>query len=222
MSKLFRMLSGISPDRTAPIQTITALLVSLLAAAALAGVMMLVYRLCHDSLTYRRSFNVTLMMLTLASTLLLALIQNNPLLSLGALGALSICRIRTNTRDPRDLGFVFWALSIGISCAVRAFAAGIAGTVVLGAVMLLLEHIGRKKESVTMVVRGQKDQLVPVQNVLSQTPGSAIQAKNVFADSFELVYTLSIPHEEEKLTLLLDHMEGIDGVHVLAPETKVA
>lgn len=60
-------------------------------------------------------------MLALLSTVLLALIRNNPLLSLGVLGSLSICRIRTNTRDPRDLGFVFWALMIGISSSLGAF-----------------------------------------------------------------------------------------------------
>ena len=71
------------------------------------SLMMVVYRLCHDALTYNRRFNITLLMLSFVSTILLTLIQNNPMLSLGVLGSLSICRIRTNTKDPRDLGFVF-------------------------------------------------------------------------------------------------------------------
>lgn len=73
---------------------------------AVAGFLLLIYRACHDTLTYNKKFNILLMMLALLSTVLLALIRNNPLLSLGVLGSLSICRIRTNTRDPRDLGFV--------------------------------------------------------------------------------------------------------------------
>lgn len=109
MSKLLKLLTDTPMGGDPRIQTMTGLVISLIAALVLSGVMMLVYRLSHDSLTYNRKFNVTLVMLALASDLLLALIQNNPLFSLGALGALSICRIRTNTRDPRDLGFVFWA-----------------------------------------------------------------------------------------------------------------
>ena len=76
------------------------------------GLMMLVYRFCHDALTYNRRFNITLLMLAFVSTILLTLIQENPMLSLGVLGSLSICRIRTNTKDPRDgiclLGIVHW------------------------------------------------------------------------------------------------------------------
>ena len=184
---------------------------------------MLVSRLGHYSLTYNHTFNVTLLMLALSSDILLALIQNNPLFSLGALGALSICRIRTNTRDPRDLGFVFWALTIGISSSLGAFLTGLAGTAVLSAVMLILGHTVRRKDVLTMVVRGAKEQAASVQNVFNQTPGSIMQAKNLFQDSFELVYELRIPHtEEEKLLLQLGSMKGVHGVNVLAPQTKVA
>lgn len=50
-----------------------------------------------------------------------------------------------------------------------------------------------------------------------------MQSKNLFQDSFELVYELRVPHtEEEKLLLLLGSMKGIYGVNVLAPQTKVA
>lgn len=76
------------------IATMQNLLVSMMFTIAVSGFMLVIY------------------------TVLLALIQNNPLLSLGVLGSLSICRIRTNTKDPRDLGFVFWALAIGIASAV--------------------------------------------------------------------------------------------------------
>ncbi|WP_241426655.1 DUF4956 domain-containing protein [Dysosmobacter acutus] len=199
------------------------LLVRLSAALILAGVMMVVYRLCHDSLSYSRKFNVTLMMLTLSSTVLLVLIQSKPVYSLGALGALSICRIRTNTRDPRDLGFVFWSLSIGISAALGSFAVGMAGTAVMGLVMLTLGRADRKRAALTMVVRGRKEKIGDVQAVFSGLSGSTVQSKNVFSDSFELVYRLSVPREEEeKLLLLFNDMEGVDGVNVLAPQTQVA
>lgn len=223
MSKLLKMM-GAAPQGIEPFsRTAADLIISLLITLALAAVMMGVYRLCHDSLTYRHQFNVTLMMLALASTLLLTLIENNPMFSLGALGALSICRIRTNTRDPRDLGFVFWSLLIGISSALTAYAVGLMGTVVLSLVMLTIGTTGQKKKATTMVIRGQKDKIQQVQDVLRHTGGSTIQSKNVFADSFEMVYELNVPRaEEEQLLLIFNSMDGINGVNVLAPETEVA
>ena len=205
------------------VQTIRGLIFSLLITLLFSGIMILVYRLIHDSLTYNRKFSATLPMLALSSNLLLVLIQNNPLFSLGALGALSICRIRTNTRDPRDLGFVFWSLTIGISSALGAFAVGLAGTLVLSAVMLIFGRTKKKKNVLTMVVRGDKELVTFVEDMLCQTQGSNIQSKNIFQDSFELVYELQISQsEEEQLAQTLGDMKGIYGVNVLAPQTKVA
>ena len=152
------------------------------------GLMMLVYRFCHDALTYNRRFNIALLMLAFVSTILLTLIQDNPMLSLGVLGSLSICRIRTNTKDPRDLGFVFWALSIGISSAVGAFAVSFVSSLLLGTVLLIFNHSFERKKSRMVIVRGEKQTLEPVQEMLGQAQGSSVQSKNVFADTFELVY----------------------------------
>lgn len=223
MSKLFRILTDTPMGGNPWIQTAEGLLASMLAVILLSGIMMMVYRLCNDSLTYNRKFNITLMMLALASDILLVLIQNNPMFSLGALGALSICRIRTNTRDPRDLGFVFWALTIGISSALGAFAVGLSGTLVLSLVMLTLGRAVKRRDILTMVVRGEKAVAAAVQEMVSSIPGSTIQSENLFQDTFELVYALKASQQdEERLLLQLGEMKGIHGVNVLAPKTKVA
>lgn len=205
------------------IQSPQRLAVSLLATALLTIVMLLTYRACHDTLTYNRKFNITLMMLAFISTILLALVQNNPFLSLGVLGSLSICRVRMNTRDPRDIGFVFWSLAIGLSSAVGAFLIGVLCTALLCVCLILFARTERKKDAHTVVVRGQRDQVSSVQEIFCKTPGSIAQAKNVFGDTFELVYQLKVSAQEEALLLdLFNCMEGIHGVNVLAPQSQVA
>lgn len=204
------------------IATMQNLLISILFTLLMASFMFVIYRICHDTLTYNKKFNITLMMLALISTVLLALIQNNPLLSLGVLGSLSICRIRTNTKDPRDLGFVFWALAIGIASAVGAFTAGIASSLIMGIVLVVFHRLDQECEHQMMVVRGEKTQLELVQDLLHQS-GVIVQSKNVFTDTFELVYKLQLEkNEEEELVNRISNIEGIRGVNVLAPKTKVA
>lgn len=204
------------------ITTMQNLVVSILFTIIVAGLMLVIYRICHDTLTYNRKFNITLMMLAVISTVLLALIQNNPLLSLGVLGSLSICRIRTNTKDPRDLGFVFWALAIGISSAVGAFTAGVVCSLIMGIVLFLFHKLDKACEHQMMVVRGEKTQLDLVQDLLHRS-GVTIQSKNIFTDTFELVYELQIgKNEEERLVNRISSIEGVRGVNVLAPKTKVA
>jgi hypothetical protein len=205
------------------ILTLENLMLSIFYTMAVAGLMTLVYRGCHDTLTYRKKFNVMLWMLALLSTVLLALIQNHPLLSLGVLGSLSICRIRTNTRDPRDLGFVFWALTIGIASAVGAFLTGAVSSVILGGILLFFHKLEKAPDRQMIVVRGEKTQLEQVQRVLHQMGKGILQSKNVFAETFELVYELQMKEsEEEQLLVRISKMEGIHGVNILAPETKVA
>lgn len=199
------------------------ILISLLFTIFLVAIMVITYKLCQDPLSYNRKFNITLMMLSFISTVLLSLIQKYPLLSLGVLGSLSICRIRTNTKDPRDIGFIFWALSIGISSAVGEFTIGIISTLILSILMVILSRRLKRKDILTMVVRGSKDQVANVQKIFYQIPSSTIQAKNLFTDSFELVYKLKLPPQEgEKLLLILNDMHGVDSVNVLAPQSKVA
>lgn len=199
------------------------ILIRLLFTIFLVAIMVITYKLCQDPLSYNRKFNITLMMLSFISTVLLSLIQKYPLLSLGVLGSLSICRIRTNTKDPRDIGFIFWALSIGISSAVGEFTIGIISTLILSILMVILSRRIKRKDILTMVVRGSKDQVANVQEIFYQIPSSTIQAKNLFTDSFELVYKLKLPPQEgEKLLLILNDMHGVDSVNVLAPQSKVA
>ncbi len=72
------------------------------------GLMMLVYRFCHDALTYNRRFNITLLMLAFVSTILLTLIQDNPMLSLGVLGSYLFAEFEPIQKTPE-----IWDLSSG-------------------------------------------------------------------------------------------------------------
>ncbi len=222
MSKFLKLFFN-GPVEQAYVLTGTHLLISLIVTLCIGLFMMGVYRLCHDSLTYNKKFNVTLLMLSMITTVLLALIQNNPLLSLGVLGSLSICRIRTNTKDPRDLGFIFWALSIGISSAIGAFSVIIISSLFIGVIMIILNHNKKRKHKLLMIVRGEKTQLKTVQNMFNEVAGSSVQSKNIFSETFELVYEVQ-QKNLEKCDLLdkLDELDGIRGVNVLAPETQVA
>lgn len=74
-----------------------------------------------------------------------------------------------------------------------------------------------------VIVRGEKQNLEPVQEMLGQTQGSSVQSKNVFADTFELVYKVRVEEkEEENLLCKISKMEGVHGVNILSPKTKVA
>ena len=200
-----------------------ALVVSLCYTLVISAVMALTYRLSYSAISYNRKFNIAIVMMACVSTVLLTLVQSNPLFSLGVLGSLSICRIRMNTKDPRDLGFVFWALSIGIASAEGAFLAGAMCALILSILLIFSSRVVKRSGTELLIVTGDNSELARVRKIFHSGRGIALQSENIFEDTFEFVYRLNIrKDEEERLVEELKSYEGIKGVNILLPETQVA
>lgn len=97
-----------------------------------------VYKKTFQGVLYQRSFNVSLVTITMVITLIIMTISGNLILSLGMVGALSIVRFRTPIKDPVDLVFIFWAISVGIANGVGYYNISIIGSIVLTLVLLLM------------------------------------------------------------------------------------
>jgi hypothetical protein len=74
------------------------------------------YRVMTRRTFYSRNFNISLVALTLITSAIILTIQSSIVVSLGMVGALSIVRFRTAIKDPMDLVFLFWSISVGIIC----------------------------------------------------------------------------------------------------------
>ena len=75
-----------------------------------------IYRVMTRKSFYSKSFNVSLVALSLITAAIILSIQSSVVISLGMVGALSIVRFRTAVKEPMDLVFLFWSISIGIIC----------------------------------------------------------------------------------------------------------
>ena len=74
----------------------------------------LVYKKTYQGVMYSSSFGTTLVALTMITTVVILAVTSNVVLSLGMVGALSIVRFRTAVKDPMDLVFLYWSISVGI------------------------------------------------------------------------------------------------------------
>lgn len=91
-------------------------LVTVLAMSLLLGLgIFLVYRHCFIGVVYDHSFNISLVVMTILTAVIIVTISSNVMLSLGMVGALSIVRYRTAVKSPMDLMFLFWAITTGIA-----------------------------------------------------------------------------------------------------------
>ena len=187
-------------------------------AVILAGIMLLAYRFANTKASFQPKFAVTLVTLALISVVLMELIQSNLALSRGMLGSLSIVRFRTNIRDPRDIGFIFWSMAIGIAAATQNYFIGTAGSIVLAVVMVGSRYKEERNYPMLLVVRGSNADLDKIQGIIQgTTDSSTVKAKNILSDSFEVVYEVQCDRKKEnKIIEEIFELGGIDSVNLLA------
>ncbi|MEA3491173.1 MAG: DUF4956 domain-containing protein [Campylobacterota bacterium] len=110
-----------------------------------------VYKKTFQGVLYQRSFNVSLVAITMVITLIIMTISGNLVLSLGMVGALSIVRFRTPIKDPVDLVFIFWAITVGIANGVSYFNISIIGSVVITIVLLFMTRKPEEEQPYLLV-----------------------------------------------------------------------
>lgn len=208
-----RLMSNAGHEMT----TIT-LLKTLGFAAFLAMLLFITYKIAHSRNTYQPKFAVTLVIMAFVSTILMDLIQSNLALSLGMLGSLSIVRFRTNIRDPRNIGFIIWAMAIGLTAATMSFIAGLLGSVILATLMIVTKKDDDLIDDKLLVVRGSVSDLDRIQLIVDGIGSSKIKAKNILSDSFELVYEVRISDwDSNRVINDIFKIGGIDAVNLLSP-----
>ncbi len=194
------------------------ILISLLASLLLSAIMWIAYRFANDKATYKPKFATTLIALAFLSTVLMDLIQSNLALSLGMLGSLSIVRFRTNIKDPRDIGFIFWSMAIGLAAATRCYLIGIVGSLILAAFMILTRKRSNTPDDMMLVIRGSNTDISNINTLVEQACiQNSVKAKNILSDSYELVYQVRIPvNDSDSLLQKLFDLGGVDSVNLLA------
>lgn len=95
-----------------------------------------VYKKTFSGVIYSHTFNISLIVMCMATALIIMGISSNVLLSLGMVGALSIVRFRTPLKDPMDLVYLFWAIASGILCGAGFIPLVIIGAILIGFVLV--------------------------------------------------------------------------------------
>lgn len=126
------------------------------AAAIIACLIYISYRTSHSGAVYSERFNVSLVMLTLISTLVMSVIGNNIALSLGMVGALSIVRFRTAIKDPRDTAYIFWTIAVGICCGVSDYMIAAIGSAFIFGFLVLFGFV-RNNERIMVIINSSSE-----------------------------------------------------------------
>ena len=126
-------------------QTSTFTLLEVAAVFALSLVLSLligwVYRTTHRGVSYSQTYVHTLVMFSVVVAFVMLIIGSNIARAFTLVGALSIVRFRHAVKEPRDIGFVFTAMAVGMACGTRFYALAIFCALGIMATVLLLHKL---------------------------------------------------------------------------------
>ena len=169
-----------------------------------------VYRFMSKKAFYSKNFNISLVAMAIITAAIIITIQSNIVLSLGMVGALSIVRFRTAIKDPLDLVFLYWSISIGIICGAGLTAIAFILSAVISIVIVAIQKYPIKKASMLLVVNGT----VPdcEQSIMSAAKSfdknCKIKSKSLTNDSINIIIELNVDND----SLIVQEMIKIEGV----------
>ncbi len=134
------------------------IIVAILVTCVLALYIYYFYRVVTKKSFYSKSFNVSLAALAVITAAIILTIQTSIVVSLGMVGALSIVRFRTAIKEPMDLVFLFWSISVGIICGAGLFGLAIVASLAVTIVILVLDMVPQAKAPQILLVTYEGDE----------------------------------------------------------------
>ena len=191
-------------------------------AAVLALYIYLIYKLVTRSAFYSRDFNKSLAMLPVITAGILLAMQSSFVISLGSVGALSIVRFRNAVKDPMDLVFLFWSISIGIVCGAKLYALSILLSLVLTVLVFVLDLIPAAKSPMLRVMNGSDASVeAALQPILKQQAKAAhVKSRNLTTAGIDLIVELR-PNDPPALVQACAALPGVQSVSLLDHDGQI-
>ena len=159
---------------------------------------------------------MTLVLASLVTTSVIMVISGNLVLSLGMVGALSIVRFRAAVKDPLDIVFIFWAITVGIANGVAYWKVSFTSTILLMVVMLLMKKAPTLSTPFLLVLKLKDDNSSKVLEVIkSNVKKVKLKNKTLKNGIAEVIYEV-IGVNENKLLADLDAHKSVTEVTLVA------
>ena len=187
------------------------------------------YYISHLGTVYSKKFNVSLVMLTILTAMVMTVIGNYVALSLGMVGALSIVRFRTAIKDSRDTAYIFWTIIVGICCGVSDYLVAGIGSAIVFVIMLVLGLI-KNDERILLVVKGPRNDDLKIEGIIFEYyhHKANLKVKNTTTDSVEYIYELSKRTYNKQLkrkdgiTDALYKVKDLDYVNIVVQNDEIS
>jgi uncharacterized membrane protein YhiD involved in acid resistance len=171
-----------------------------------------IYRKTYSGVIYSREFNVTLIIISMVVAVIMLGISRNLALSLGMIGALSIVRFRSAIKDPRDITFLFWSISIGIVNGVQFYKLSITSSLIIGILLVILSKKLVISEPYLLIIRNQgKIERIHIEKILKKYC-KKYKIRNYLKVEGMTETTIELKIKKNKEDALLEEFNRLDNI----------
>ncbi|WP_042352412.1 DUF4956 domain-containing protein [Bacillus massiliigorillae] len=194
-------------------------LIGLLVAFVVGLFIYMVYKKTFAGVIYSHSFNISLIVMSMATALIIMGISSNVLLSLGMVGALSIVRFRTPIKDPMDIVYIFWSIVAGILCGAGFIPLVIIGSILIGIVLLVFVNKITIENPYLVIVKYND---VEVEELLKQIISQkskkySMKSKSAMpGNDLEIIYEVRVKENDVNFINTIMEMNGVKSAVMLS------
>lgn len=195
---------------------------TLVVTALIALYIFVIYRAVTRKTFYSKTFNISLVALSVITAAIILAMQSNLVISLGMVGALSIIRFRTAIKDPMDLVFLFWAISVGIICGAGLYEIAVLTSLLVTVGIICLDLIPTSKAPMMLVVNAAE--LDAEQQVLDSVKSFGkvckVKSRNYTKGHLDLIVEVRVK-EEAKLIETVSGIPSVSAVSLISHDGEV-
>jgi hypothetical protein len=182
-----------------------------------------VYSKTFSGVIYSQSFNITLIMVCVIIAIIMMLIGKNIALSLGLVGSLSIIRFRTVIKEPKDMGFLFWAIAAGLAAGTGELMIAIIGSIVIALVLLIFKRVIYIDYCYLIVIRGNNIESAKIADIFNEYKiPFKLRMKTTNSTFVEITFEITLKSvKEDFLIKTIRAIEGIEEVHIVSYDGEV-
>lgn len=177
-----------------------------------------IYAKSFSGVVYSMSFNVSLVLMTMITALIILGVTSNVVLSLGMVGALSIVRFRSAIKEPIDIVFLFWAISEGILCGAGLLPLALLGAPLIGGLLLLFSLHKERSDPFLLIVRfGNPDAEDAITRIAEKSVRRLrLKSTSVIGDETELILEVRLDRGERAFVREISRMDSVTSASLVS------
>ena len=161
------------------------------------------YRLVTRKTFYDKTMNISIAIISVIVCGIILAIQSSIVISLGMVGALSIVRFRTAIKNPMDLIFLFWSISVGIICGAGLSSIAVVISAAVTGGILIFHFLPVAKAPVLLVVNSgdPAERTGILEAVKKNTAFYTVKSQTMEKDRLDMIIEV---HVKQNASLLED------------------